>query len=410
MVSLWHHFFYLHIQSHLMKALLYIQIVLVALVMHACIGANYYLKKGNYDAAINFAVQKIRNNPKKADKHILALEEAWKIERTGIIERIAFLKLDGSPESWVEIHNLYAEIDGYQSAMKPYLPLFINKEFRNADIEIIDVKVELIDAKMKAASFMYAKGEELLAKDSKMYAREAFLHFQKVKEYYGSFKDVDTKIDEAYNKGQNHILLEYSNHSQLIIPQEFMNNLSRINETSLNTTWTKYYLNSNDRTAYDYLIEVYVSNFDIGPEQLNNTSYIDEKKVQDGFQYVLDANGNVAKDSLGNDLKEPAFKNISAKVFRTEQTKIGVLSGVVQYKKGNGTVFQNFPYQESLVFRNFFATYQGDPKALSNDSKKIIGGQALAFPSNLQMVMDASEIIKNKTFGLIQGNQNFVLN
>ena len=73
-----------------MKALLYIQIVLVALVMHACIGANYYLKKGNYDAAINFAVQKIRNNPKKADKHILALEEAWKIERTGIIERIAF--------------------------------------------------------------------------------------------------------------------------------------------------------------------------------------------------------------------------------------------------------------------------------------------------------------------------------
>ena len=392
-----------------MKALLYIQIVLVAVVLHACIGANYYLKQGNYSTAINFAVQKIRNNPKKADKHILALEQAWKIERTRIIERIDFLKLDGSPDSWVEIHSLYAEIEGYQDAMKPYLPLFINKEFRYADIEIIDVKAELVDAKMKAASFMYAKGEELLAKDSKMNARDAFLHFQSVKEYYGSFKDVDAKIDEAYNKGQNHILVGYSNHSQMIIPQEFMNNLSRINESGLNTTWTKYYLNPKARTNFDYIIEVHVSNVDIGPEQVNNTSYVDQKKVQDGFQYVLDANGNVAKDSLGNDMKEPAFKNISAKVFRTEQTKVGVLAGVVQYKKANGTVFKSFPYQESLVFKNFFATYQGDVKALSNDSKKIIGGQALPFPSNLQMVMDASEIIKNKTFGLIQGNQNLVI-
>lgn len=392
-----------------MKALLYLQIGLVAIILHACIGANYYVKQGNYDAAINVAVQKIRNNPKKADKHIVALEQAWKIERTSILERIGFLKIEGSPESWVEIHALYAEIDAYQNRIKPFLPLFIKKEFRNADIEIIDVKLELVDAKMKAASFMYAKGEELLGKDSKLQAREAFLHFQKVKEYYGSFKDVDSKIEEAYNKGQNHILLAYSNHSQMIIPQEFMNNLSRINESSLNTTWTKYHLNANDRAAYDFLIEVHVTNVDLGPEQVNNTSYVDQKQVQDGFQYVLDANGNVAKDSLGNDMKEPAFKNISAKVFRTEQTKVGFLAGEVQYKKGNGTVFQSFPYQESLVFKNFFATYQGDVKALSNDSKKIIGGQALPFPSNLQMVMDASEIIKNKTYGLIQGSQNLVI-
>lgn len=383
---------------------------LLAFVLHACVGAKYYVQKGNYDAAINVAMQKIRKNPKKADKHILALEQAWKIERAKITERIDFLKMDGSPEAWVEIHALYAEIDGYQSAMKPYLPLFIKKEFRNADIEIIDVKAALVDAKLKAATFMYAKGEELLAKNTKTSGREAFFHFQKVKEYYGSFKDVDQKIDEAYNLGQNHILIGYSNHSQLIIPQDFMNNLSRINESGLNTTWTKYHLNPNDRVAYDYLIEVHITNVDIGPEQVNNNSYLDQKKVQDGFQYVLDANGNVSKDSLGNDIKEPAFKTISATVYRTEQTKIGVLAGIVQYKRGNGAVFQTFPFQENLVFKNFFATYQGDVKALSAESKKIIGGQGLPFPSNLQLVMDASEIIKNRTYGLIQGNQNLVIN
>ena len=66
-------------------------------------------------------------------------------------------------------------------------------------------------------------------------------------------------------------------------------------------------------------------------------------------------------------------------------------------------------FQENLVFKNRFATYQGDKNALSAASKSIIGGQGLPFPTDLQMVMDASEIIKNKTFSLISNNQGLVL-
>lgn len=391
-----------------MNKLLFIYAFLVAFTLSSCIGANYYLKQGNYDAAIQMAVEKLRKNPKKADKHILALEQAWKIEQGRITDRIEFLKLDGSPESWIEIHNLYAELDGYQKAIAPILPLYIKKEVRYADFKIIDVKAELIDAKQKAAAFLYAKGETLLTKNTKVSARDAYAHFQQVKDYYGTYKDVDAKIEEAYNKGQNHILVGYSNHSQLIIPQDFMRNLSTYDEKILNGTWTKYYLDPKDRSAYDYFIEVHITNVDIGPEQVNNNSYTDTKKVQDGFRYVLDSKGNVAKDSLGNDIKEPVYKNISATVYRTEQTKVGILAGVIEYKKANGTVFQNFPFQENLVFKNFFATFQGDKNALSKESASIIGGRALPFPSDLQMVMDASEIIKNKTWGLIVNNQGLV--
>jgi tetratricopeptide (TPR) repeat protein len=112
-------FFYSLRETALMKKLIYIYVFLVAFVLSSCVGTNYYLKQGNYDAAIQMAVEKLRKNPNKADKHILALEQAWKIEQGRITDRIEFLKLDGSPESWIEIHNLYAELDGYQKAITP---------------------------------------------------------------------------------------------------------------------------------------------------------------------------------------------------------------------------------------------------------------------------------------------------
>lgn len=384
-------------------------VIIISLFLSGCMGANYFLKQGNYDAAIQFAVEKLRKNPKKADKHILALEAAWNIERTKILDRIEFLKLDGSPDAWVEIHALYAEIDGYQRAIKPILPLYLKKEHRYADIELIDVNEALLDAKQKAAAFMYAKGTELLEKNTKFSAREAFAHFQQVKDYYGTYKDVDQKMDQAYQLGQNHILIRYGNTSPMIIPQDFFANLSQFDEQNLNGLWTKYYLDDQARSNFDYNIDVAIFQVNIGPEQVNNTSYLDQKKVEDGFQYVLDANGNVAKDSLGNDIKEPKFKTIKATVYKSEQTKVGQLGGEVRYSKANGQVFQRFPFQENLVFKNFFATFQGNPKALSKESKAIIGGKPLPFPSDIQMVMDASEIIKTKTLGLIKNNQGLVL-
>ncbi|MCD8528505.1 MAG: hypothetical protein LRY27_00640 [Chitinophagales bacterium] len=393
-----------------MKGWIYIQVFMAALLLSGCSGAQYFVKQGNNPQAIYAAANKLRKNPKKADKTILALEHAWKVEQTRILDRINFLKLDGNPESWVEINDLYNQLDGYQRTVKPFLPLFIHKEYRNADIPLVDVQQELVNSKQKAAEFLYAKGNQLLDKNDKMAARDAYGYFVKIKDYYGNYKDVDDKINEAYNSGQNHILVGYSNHTNMIIPQQFMDNLTAFNEQELNSPWTKYHTNQNDRSAYDYLLEVHVLTIDIGPEQVNNTSYQDKKQVQDGFQYILDGKGNVMKDSLGNDMKEPAYKDIVATIFRTEQTKIGVLNGVVEYKRANGQVFQKFPFQEALGFKNMFATFQGDKNALSAESKKIIGGAFVPFPSNIQMVMDASELVKAKTYAIIQNNQGLVVN
>lgn len=393
-----------------MKHLLNILIFGLALSLTGCATANFHLKQGNYQAAIQTAAEKLRKNPKKADKHIIALEQAWKIEQSSLLNTIEELRLQGRPENWVRIHELYARLDYYQKLVGPVLPLFIEKEFRNADIVIIDVKQELADTKLKAAEYLYARGLELMQPNNKQSMRQAYYQFQKVKDFYQSFNDIDAMLEETYNAGQNHILIGYSNNTNMIIPQQFMTNLQAYDERALNSEWTKYTRNEKDRSDYDYIIEVHLTAVDVGPEQVKQTSYTDQQQIQDGFQYVLDQNGNVLKDTLGNDIKEPRYVTIEAVVTQSEQVKVGTLQGVVEYKRPNGQVIQNFPFREDLVFQNFFATYTGNKKALSEESIRKLGGQPIPFPSDIQMVMDASEIIKTKTFNLIRGNTGLVVN
>lgn len=384
--------------------------ILSAILLAACSAAQQHLNNGNYQAAIEVGAQKMRTSPKKADKTILAIERAFKIEKSRILDRVNQLKLDGNPKKWVEIYNLYRQLNQYQTTLKPILPLFIRKEFRNADIKLINIDQELADTKLKAASFLYEKANQLLQNNSKQAARNAYAKFNDVKTLYSNFKDIDSKIQIAYQKGQNHILVRYTNASHLIIPQAFMNNLKRYNVQQLNSDWTKFYFDKNKIPAFDYFISVNIQHINIGPEQIKESSYENNKRIEDGWQYVLDKEGNVAKDTAGNDIKETKYTNVKALIIKTEQTKVGTLAGEVLYQKANGEKFKQFPFREDLIFQNFFARMQGDQRALSNESRKLLGGRALAFPTDIQMVMDASEIIKNKTFQIIKTNQNLVYN
>ena len=42
-----------------------------------------------------------------------------------------------------------------------------------------------------------------------------------------------------------------------------------------------------------------LTNIEVSPEQIKEREYEDTKEIEDGFEYVLDGNGNVAKDSSG---------------------------------------------------------------------------------------------------------------
>lgn len=384
-----------------------IKLIGVSIILFSCSSSQYYLKQGNYDTAIHAAVKKLQRKP-SAQKDIKALETAYNAEKNAIFNQIEQLRLEGQPSSWVSIFQLYDRLDLYQKKVQPLLPLFLKKEFRNAGIPITNINQELAETKIKASNFLFANGAKLMEQNNKNAAREAYYNFRQVKDLTPDFKGIDERLGEAYAAGQNHILIRYYNESHLIMPQAFMANLMQYDERTLNSEWAKFTKEENENVQYDYYVDVIIQNIQISPEQLRESQYTDTKEVEDGFKYILDSNGNVKKDADGNDMKELKYKTISAVVTQTSQRKAGSLMGTVVYANAKGNPIKSFPFREDLIFQNNFAGFQGNRDALSAESLKKVGGRFLPFPSDIQLVMDASEIIKNKTLHLIRANAGAV--
>ena len=386
-------------------------LVFFLIVIDGCAYSKYYYEQGDVDTAISTAVSRLRNNPKNW-REALILEKAFNESYTKNIARINYLKKEGNPDCWMEIYDLYATIDKHQKMVQPLLPIFIKKEFRNADIPIIDVDQELISAKKKAAEYLYAFANELMKHKTKADYRKAYQSFNEIKNYFVSFRDVDVLMNDCYNKGQNYVQIQYKNNTNLIIPKDFETNLLQIDVQQFNSNWVKYY-SSLDKTNidFDYFIVMNIRDINISPEQLREREYPEEKTIEDGWQYVLDSKGNVKKDTLGNDIRVKKYSTVRCIIKETSQSKQGQLIGNFEIKEAKtNQQLQQIPFNENLVFTNIFAVSTGDPRAMSEDSRRKIGGRPLPFPTNIQMVMDVSTILKTRLIETVRANTSLLLN
>lgn len=386
-------------------------LLILLIVFSGCAYSKYYYEQGDVDTAISTAVTRLRNNPKNW-REALILEKAYNESYVKNTARINYLKKEGNPDCWMEIYDLYAAIDKHQKMIQPLLPIFIKKEFRNADIPIIDVDQELISAKKKAAEYLYALASELMKHNTKTDYRKAYQSFNDIKNYFVSFRDVDVLMNTCYNKGQNYIQVQYKNNTNLIIPKDFETNLLQIDVQQFNSNWVKYYSSLDKNSVdFDYFIVMNIRDINISPEQLREREYPEERTIEDGWQYVLDSKGNVKKDTLGNDIRVKKYSTVRCMIKETSQIKQGQLTGNFEIKEAKtNRQLQQIPFNENLVFTNIFAVSTGDPRAMSDESRRKIGGRPMPFPTNLQMVMDVSTILKTKLIETVRANTSLLLN
>ena len=157
--------------------------------------------------------------------------------------------------------------------------------------------------------------------------------------------------------------------------------------------WIQYHFN-NEIQFPDREIRLVIDQLEIGPERIQERYFVDTKEIEDGFEYVLDQNGNVLKDSLGNDVKETVYRQIKAKVIETHQLKTGLVSGQIQHKNLVTGRIDRIPFDSDILFEHFSATFKGDRRALAEDSKRFLGQVPLPFPEDQQMVFDLVNALK----------------
>jgi hypothetical protein len=380
-------------------------LLIVFLMFTNCRTSTHYLKHAQFEAAVYKSVSKLRKKPTKT-KEINVLREAFSKANQEDMERISFLRTSGEPDIWDNIFSRYNALKNRQQQVKT-LPTNVLNAIHFVPVNYDE---EVITAKQKAAEYFYAHAVQLLEKNNKQNARLAYDELLKVKQYYSDYRDVDAKLQQALLIGRSNILFKIQNQANIIVPQNFEQELLKISMQDMNTLWLNYDTKAVDQLDYDYSIRLNLKEIAVSPEQIKEESYVDEKEITDGWKYKLDAKGNVVKDSAGNDIKIPIIKIITCKMVITKQRKSAIIKGTLDYVNNHtGQLIKTDPVIAETFFENDAAAPYGDLNALSSASRKLLNtGHFIPFPSNPDMIMQAAMRLKDMTKSIIWNNKNIV--
>ena len=382
-----------------MKRLIIFSVIISILV--SCSGRKQVekaLNKGNYDQAIYNALKKLETNKDKKRKrdYIILLQDAFYKAVENDLTTIKNLKKDNNPELYSDIYDTYVRLDSRQESIKPVLPLNING--KNVQFKFKDFSDDIVNYRGKTSEYLYGKASNLLKSNDKRVIREAYQELSYLESINPNFRNTRNLMKEAHERGSNYVKVTIENQTQQVIPQRLEEDLLNFDTYGLNKFWTVYHAQPDQNFNYDYGMQLQLKHINISPEQIREKEILREKEIKDGWEYLLDGNGNVMKDSLGNDIKTDKFINISARFLESHQTKsTQILADVVYTDLMTNQILDRFTIDSGFVFENIFGAYRGDKRALTDEDINIINNnRMMPFPPNEQMVYDTGEDLKFK--------------
>lgn len=377
------------------KSLLFILVGL--LVISACSNPTKLLERGDYQGAISASVKKLSGKKKKKVKHVKALEDAFARATHVDMREIKVLEKENRDENWVEINRIHRRIRMRQELIEPLLPLYASDGYK-AEFKFVKVEDLEIESKKKAADFYYAEGKRNLVeaeRGDKAAARKAYENFEDIQRYYKSYKDEEKLMRRAKELGTTYVLFKMENDSRTILPKDFEREIKRISVKDINSDWRTFHLNPEGNFNYDFTVVMRLTAIEVSPDVVKEREYIDDKTIEEGWEYVLDEKGNVRKDSAGNDIKIPKKVLIKARVFESYQRKEAHIGGRLEYFDNlEKEVVHTEPLSVDALFENYAARFDGDKRALTEESKKKIGNQPRPFPTSEALVLQAAELLK----------------
>jgi hypothetical protein len=381
--------------------------IVAALLMSGCGSSKKQLEIGNYDAAINKAVAELRKNP-KSEKDIETLERAMNIALDQDNERVRFLKIEGRANAWDEIYLIYKKMSDRQSAVRTVTP--IEYEGRTIQWPYVDYMQEMVIAKKKAADFYFTHGKELMNNGTKDSYRQAYAEFVRAREYVGDYEGIDQMMQESRYLGISRAYVTVKNYSATKFPDSFEKELVALDLPRMNSEWVEYYTTMPEKdTQIDYVVNINLRTVAVSPDKQFQRDSLVKATVEDGFDYVKDARGNVLRDSLGNDVKVKKYKDLQCALIQTYQVKECVIAGDVEmlalYPE---KTIKKEPIGATSNFEHVSARAIGDVNALSLAQKQMLQSQIVPFPMDVDMIIMCTENLKQAIRGFMEANRRYI--
>ncbi len=378
-----------------MKRILYTLSTIIFL--SSCQSINKAVERGDYETAISIAKKRIEGDKKKSTKHIKILEEAYHKALKRDLDKVKFLTDENRPENYDRIFEIYSDVKYRQDALRPLLPL-VGKDGYRAEFKFIKVEGLLKETSKQAAAYHYRTAGSYLAKaekGDKWAARKAYDELGLVHRHYRHYNDIEELKERALFLGTNRVLVRTENRSLVAMPIGFEEALLAMDIKGLNDRWTEFFTIKPSYANIDMIAEMEVTRFDVSPEREHVREYRDSKEIEDGWDYFYDENGNVAKDTLGNDIKKPRKVWIHADILEIKRTKFATVGGIVKFYDARTTELLNSKtFDVTSNYSDFACSYKGDRRALSSNTRSRLSNVPAPFPTDESMALRAASKLK----------------
>ncbi|MWB95416.1 hypothetical protein GON26_13685 [Flavobacterium sp. GA093] len=366
------------------------------------------ISDGNYDGAIDRAVESLRNNKDSKGKqdYVYLLEEAFAKAKERDLRNLELLVKEGNPANAERIYNTYLQLNNRQEKIRPLLPLPLLKQGKNAYFPFDSYSNELVSAKNALSKYLYENASALLKSKNKLDFRKAYDDFAYLESINPGYKNVKKLMDDAQYKGTDFVNVYAQNETNMVIPKQLQDDFLDFKTYGLNDKWTVYHSAKQKSIIYDYSLAINFRAINISPEQIKEKEFIREKQVKDGVKTLLDSRGKPVKDSLGKEIKVDKFRTLRAKIYEFRQFKSCQITAKVDYLDSRtNQLLQSFPVTSEYVFENVYSTYKGDRGAWEDNYTDYFNRRAVPFPNNEQMVYDTGEDLKAKLKDIIVRNK-----
>lgn len=326
-----------------LRYFLYLSILIIG-----CTTGKNALQKGDYDAAVSKAVDRLRSSPQNKEA-MQVLPEAFDLAIKTHLRKIDEAKASADGLKWEnimyryqKINQLSDEVNACPSCLNlvPNPPKYI-KEFE--------------DSRYRAAEARYLLGERSLRENNRQSAKVAYQHFVKAQSLYPSLKGVKEKIEDAYWAAVLKVVVQpaiINSNTYRLSNQYFQEQIANYLATYKGNTFVRFYSEEEaaaQKLRADQLVELHFDDFIVGQT------------------YVKERIEKLQRDSvvIGENRRGKIYGTVKAtySVFEKQVSSSGLLNFAVIDLSTN-KLLRNQKIAGTYVWKDYWASFRGDERAL----------------------------------------------
>ena len=360
----------------------------IAILLVGCATGKNAFDKGNYETALDRAVNRLQSNPnnQKAQEVLL---NGYKLAKDFHERRIQQLSKSTDRFKWESIFNEYASLNKYYRDIQrcPQCMSLVNPTAYFTEQE---------SAANSAANVQLELGKEALAINTIETGRQAFSHFQSANRFNNNIPGIDTLLAQSREIATIKVLIEpIPIHSRnLELTNEYFENklLEYLDQFSLNrfVRFMSFEEVEATETQPDHVLLMQFDDFVLGQAQIvSKTVELKRDSVIVG-QY---------KDKEG--LEHDVYGTVKADFTRNAKTLVsaGILNFEIRDAYTN-KVLTNRKIESEDIWRHEWASFNGDERALTEDEIQLSKLRELPPPG--PQVLFISFI--DRIYGQVEGN------